>query len=488
MKRIALTLAAILLVAHPLFSQNEIWTTYTVSDGLASNNVMAIAIDDKGNKWLGTDNGISKFDGEVWTNYENPFGYSAHIGTIAIDKEGNIWFGGHSWGGDDFGAGVLKFDGNSWTKYDESDGLVSNNVWAINIDNEGNKWIGTMDGISKFDGSMWASYDVTMYNPYNIVLSIAIDEKNNKWFGLDGKIVMFDDSVWTEYNVYCDGVVDITIDSMGNIWAVGSSPLPYPNVYKFDGENLIPYNSFQPDHPYSIANAIAVDQEGHKWIVMEEGVSKFDDNNWSHYSTEDGLASNTVSDVAIDAEGNKWFATDNGVSKLRSASWVNIPDTAFLYALIEEGVDTNGDSLISYDEAEAVTSLDVSERGIIDMTGIEAFVNLGILGCNLNQLTSLDVSGVTALTDLSCWSNQLASLDVSGCIALIELNCTDNQLTSLDISNNTALLLLQCEFNQLTSLDVSNNTALYFLFCSGNQLTSLDVSNNTALTYLDCRI
>ena len=55
---------------------------------------------------------------------------------------------------------------------------------------------------------------------------------------------------------------------------------------------------------------------------------------------------------------------------------MNIPDTNFLNALIEAGVDTDENGEISQDEAEAVSSLDVSYKDIIDMTGIEAFVNL----------------------------------------------------------------------------------------------------------------
>ncbi len=47
---------------------------------------------------------------------------------------------------------------------------------------------------------------------------------------------------------------------------------------------------------------------------------------------------------------------------------VSIPDSIFLIALIDEGVDTNGDNLISYTEAEAVMNLDVSDRDISDMT------------------------------------------------------------------------------------------------------------------------
>ncbi|UCH14125.1 MAG: hypothetical protein JSV22_13605, partial [Bacteroidales bacterium] len=93
--------------------------------------------------------------------------------------------------------------------------------------------------------------------------------------------------------------------------------------------------------------------------------------------------------------------------------WVEIPDTAFLHALIEEGVDANEDSLISYAEAEAITNLNVNEKNISDITGIEAFVNLDTLYCDKNQLTSLDVSNNTALERLHCQLNQLTSLNVS---------------------------------------------------------------------------
>ena len=105
---------------------------------------------------------------------------------------------------------------------------------------------------------------------------------------------------------------------------------------------------------------------------------------------------------------------------------------------------------------------------------------------NNNQLTSLNASGCTALTELYCSENQLTSLDLSQNTALTKLVCSSNQLTSLDLSQNTALTTLNCSENRLTSLDVSGCTALTELYCSYNQLTSLDVSGCTALTELDC--
>jgi len=58
---------------------------------------------------------------------------------------------------------------------------------------------------------------------------------------------------------------------------------------------------------------------------------------------------------------------------------VTIPDNNFLNALIELGIDTNGDGIISPAEAEVVTSLNVRGGNISDMTGIEAFFNLDTL-------------------------------------------------------------------------------------------------------------
>jgi ligand-binding sensor domain-containing protein len=77
------------------------WTVYNNSNsGLPNNTVKAIAIDGQGNKWIGTNSGLAKFDGVNWTVYNN-----------------------------------------------SNSGLPDNNVLAIAIDGQGNKWIGTGGGL-----------------------------------------------------------------------------------------------------------------------------------------------------------------------------------------------------------------------------------------------------------------------------------------------------------------------------------------------------
>ncbi len=176
---------------------------------------------------------------------------------------------------------------------------------------------------------------------------------------------------------------------------------------------------------------------------------------------------------------------------LSISNFITIPDNSFLRALFNEGVDKDGNSMISNEEAETITSLDVDDCGIYDMKGIEAFVNLEALNCAINQFTSLDISRCKALEVLNCnishmAKGQLTSLDVSNNASLRELSCGGHQLTSLDLTNNTALTYLDCSNNPLTKLDVSNNTKLTELKCWSNQLTSLDVSKCKALEVLHC--
>ena len=112
--------------------------------------------------------------------------------------------------------------------------------------------------------------------------------------------------------------------------------------------------------------------------------------------------------------------------------------------------------------------------------------NITKLECRGNQLTALNVQGLTALKELLCYSNQLTALNVQGLTALQGLHCYNNQLTALNVQGLTALKELLCYSNQLTALDVQGLTALQWLICHDNQLTTLDVQGLTDLERLYC--
>ncbi len=79
----------------------------------------------------------------------------------------------------------------------------------------------------------------------------------------------------------------------------------------------------------------------------------------------------------------------------------------------------------------------LSELFIYDLTGIEDFTSLTTLYCNLNKLTTLDLSNNTNLVTLNYSQNMLTNIDVSGCINLRWLVVDLNSLPALDFSTNT---------------------------------------------------
>jgi ligand-binding sensor domain-containing protein len=326
------------------------WSVYNTSNsGLPNNYVTAIAIDGEGNKWIGTwGGGLAKFDGVNWSvyNISNSGLPSNNVTSIAIDRQGNIWVGTQEyWNGSTYvGGGLARFDGMNWTVYNTSNsGLPSKYVYAIAIDGQGNKWIGTSGGgLVKFDGVNWTVYN--MWNsglPSNYVYAIAIDGQGNKWIGTYYGLAKFDGVNWTVYRTPDSGlpnnyVTAIAIDRGGNKW-IGTMW----GFAKFDGVNWTVYNI---GLPYSYVTSIAIDEQGNKWIGTGGGLAKFDGVNWSVYNTSNsGLPNNYVTAIAIDGEGNKWIGTGAGLAKFDGVNWIvyntsnsGLPDNN-VYAIAIDG-------------------------------------------------------------------------------------------------------------------------------------------------------
>ena len=156
-----------------------------------------------------------------------------------------------------------------------------------------------------------------------------------------------------------------------------------------------------------------------------------------------------------------------------SAVPVNIADLIqeFLKYLIINNVDRLSIALL---ELPALTNFSVTQAKIstIDLQH-PGTPNLEILHCGLNSLESLDLSGLTKLTQLYCYNNLLTRLDLSHVSNLTYLFCYDNSLTELDLSCLPHLTELECSENSPAELDLSCVPNLAYLFCSENSLAEL---------------
>ncbi|MEZ4675493.1 MAG: hypothetical protein R2932_14770 [Caldilineaceae bacterium] len=120
------------------------WTTYTTANGLASNVVMSLAVEQDGTVWAGLqDAGVSKRtpDG-MWTTKALPNYDFDSPHAIAIDSANNKWFAFNA-------VGVLRLaaDGGE-TLFTTADGLASDRVNAIAFDQNDDAWFGTFSGVT----------------------------------------------------------------------------------------------------------------------------------------------------------------------------------------------------------------------------------------------------------------------------------------------------------------------------------------------------
>jgi len=328
------------------------WTTWTVSDGLASNWVYAIAVESNGTIWAGTKEGVSAYDGITWTTYYTGNSGLIHnkVQAVAIDAQGNKWFGTPN--------GVSVFNGITWTTYTTDTGLCNSNIYAILVDQRGWVWLGTDWGVSRFNGTSWQCYKNAppwdFILPGSRVYAITRDSSTgNLWFGTNlGFSKTADGSSWTAYYAAdtCGWTppgtpqeswgprVNAIAAQADSVWlAVWPAMLdPWQNpphafgVARFDlASSCITERFLPPDSGLrsNIVNTIVIDAANRKWFGTQDcrvynkqtgkwsdpvsgGVSVFDGSTWINYTMADGLASSMVNGIAMGLQDAKWFATE----------------------------------------------------------------------------------------------------------------------------------------------------------------------------------
>ena len=146
------------------------------------------------------------------------------------------------------------------------------------------------------------------------------------------------------------------------------------------------------------------------------------------------------------------FTVEASTDTISPTSDVEVSETNFPDANFRNWIKSQyygSDGVLTAEEIASVKTMNIYDKYIESLQGIEFFTALTALECQRNQLTSLDVSKNAALTTLSAFDNQLTSLNVNGCAALTDLSCSGNQIASLSVAGCTALTNLTCYSNQI---------------------------------------
>ena len=177
-----------------------------------------------------------------------------------------------------------------------------------------------------------------------------------------------------------------------------------------------------------------------------------------------------------------------GIDKKYGAEYTftTVEATLNIHRWIDIKVSTQQDIKLGFAANDPTTSIKVVYRGtsqtINGLTTEPSSQQEFYTGYNNNIRIYGDLSGL----DCSGNGTNLSEIDASNNTELSQLICDRNWLWRLDVSKNTALRKLSCNKNYIDTLNVSNNTVLHTLSCNSNRLTILDVSNNPTLRVLSC--
>jgi len=322
-----------------------IFREFSAREGLTNGFVRAIREDSQGRLWLGTDDGLFRFENDRLRRVDK----SGEIPAIAVhaiyeDRLGHLWIGGSK---------LFRISGDSATEFVLGGAASQNRVKSITQTRDGTIWVGTVSGLEKLaegdhsfrtvsevqgtvrvlhqtsDGTLWVGtigHGLFTYRdggfsrvavsdplPSNTVLNLFEDIERNIWIGTQGGMVrLIKTPVRTVPlpDASDSDAETIYQDTNGDLWVAAV------DLFRVHNGNAEKY-TFPGTSGVRVRNVFR-DREGALWIGTEgRGAYRFVGSRPIHYSTQEGLVNNFVRAFVQGRDGSVWIATDEGVSRWR---------------------------------------------------------------------------------------------------------------------------------------------------------------------------
>ncbi|HEY0654234.1 MAG TPA: two-component regulator propeller domain-containing protein [Chryseosolibacter sp.] len=278
------------------------FVNYNTEDGLALSGIYCGLKDRDNNLWFGSlGGGVSKFDGKSFTNFGGAQGLPhGVVRAIVQDKAGALYFG--------TGVGLSVYDGINLRNYTADDGMPGGAVSCMIIDNSGLIWIGTLGGgLASYDGKKFNVYSIEHGLPSNTIRSLEVDKGGILWIGTMGGVSTFDGERFHKISLgdFKEPIVyDIHCDGKGHLWFAGAE-----GVTRYDHNQFI---HFTTHHGLAGNRVLSIGENDHGtlWFgTHENGVSRYDEGRFETLTKEEGLPSNRIWAIIKDGSGNLWFCS-----------------------------------------------------------------------------------------------------------------------------------------------------------------------------------
>ena len=303
-------------------------------DGLPQDTIRAMAQTADGSLWLGTDEGLARFDGYEFTVFrKSDVSLPANsITALAADPDGSLRIG--------TARGLTRFHGKSFHTFTTKDGLPDDAVTGLYSDHAGTLWIVANNiSLSRLQNGRFASY-----SPGPNLLSVrAIREDPHHDLvaaGFGGVVRISGDKFTTLIDNAAVGgnvVSALLVDRHDNLWVAGSLGLMLRtadgHLRKFDTHDGL---------PDLFVRAVVEDRDGNIWVGTNGGLARFQGDRFVT-SAEGGRDSDLVRCLLEDREGDLWMGANNGLTRLR--------DDAFSVYGKTEGMPSDEPNTVFQDHA-----------------------------------------------------------------------------------------------------------------------------------------
>jgi ligand-binding sensor domain-containing protein/two-component sensor histidine kinase len=346
MKRIILA-AIFSLVLMTAWSQQPVlyFKRLNQANGLSNNKVNCILQDKRGFTWIGTDDGLNRYDGNNFIVFKNIPGQSSSVSGNTItdmleDKEGVLWIATAD-------GGITRYDyrlspEQQFRQYKhqpgDSNSIPVNIVNALKEDGNGNLWLATSGAaVLRFDKKKERFVQPAGMG-VRTIYDMCFDKKGMIWAGREGGSILKVDPKTMQWqadprysalyvNLPHVVVTRLFKDSRQNMWFGSWDKAVYRENAVTGAEENFKHNdtdpfSFGSDEPISFNE----DKQGRIWIggkyfglyIYDPATGRF--YNYRHNSAKEGtLSHNTVNCIFIDRSGMVWLGTNNGISMYHAA-------------------------------------------------------------------------------------------------------------------------------------------------------------------------
>jgi signal transduction histidine kinase/CheY-like chemotaxis protein/ligand-binding sensor domain-containing protein/HPt (histidine-containing phosphotransfer) domain-containing protein len=291
--------------------------SWRTKEGLPANTIVCGIQTHDGYIWVGTQEGLARFDGVHFTIFNKtntPELCRSAIECLYEDTGGTLWIG-------TYGC-ICTMKGGVFKAFGSVPNLIPGMPTSLAGGKDGTIWVGTLNGLVGLKDGRHTLYTTEHGLSHNSVGSLLVARDGALWIGTNGGgLNMFKDGQFAHYTVRA-GLADDSVHSLsegidGSIWAGTSNGISQIK----DGK--IKSVTEKQGLAGNYVRAIYQDTVGNLWVGTQHGLTRFDNGKFSSLTDEQGLSSSFAISIFEDREGSVWVGTYGaGLNRLKNGKFL----------------------------------------------------------------------------------------------------------------------------------------------------------------------